>query len=566
MKIKSITGSKSWLFAAGMITALCITVFATGQQDAPRGGNANEVGEPLTRGTIHEAFGQPVAFDPKPGLTVAKGPPAAVEEVPPEEKPVGDNVAWIPGYWGWDEERRDFIWVSGFWRVMPPDRQWVPGYWKQASDGYQWIAGFWMPATQQDIQYLPDPPQSLEAGPSTQPPGADYVWSPGYWGWRETAYAWYPGFWLQLRPDWIWCPAHYVWTPNGVVFINGYWDYTLSHRGLLFAPVFFRDTAIVARRNFVFSPTIAISLGGLVDSLFCWPRYHHYCFGDYFAATSVQAGIYPWVSFNTTRVGWDPLFSHYNVVYARRDPQWRERLVTDYRFRQEHQEARPARTFAAQQQQATAGAGGTRPVVLAQPLKEAVQAKSTGLKFERVDMQHRQSLAQQARGLQQIQEHRAKTEVKAAAGRPAVPEGGRPGTQDSGKVGKPDTGRPGTTEKPANQPSGSTLPKSPVSARPEAKPIHGAPVPPPPKQPAPTHHDDRKPGDPSRAAPPAGREPGKPPAAQPPPREPPPAQQPPPKTEGGKPPPKEKEKDKDGKPPKDKDKDKDGGRNRGSGD
>src|SRR5437764_9030760 len=82
----------------------------------------------LTRGPVHEAFALPVVNDPKPGLTVAKQPPAPVEEAPPDQKPAGPNVQWISGYWSWDASRDDFLWVSGVWREPPPGRQWVPGY------------------------------------------------------------------------------------------------------------------------------------------------------------------------------------------------------------------------------------------------------------------------------------------------------------------------------------------------------------------------------------------------------------------------------------------------------
>ena len=70
----------------------------------------------LTRGPVHEAFAETVTFDPEPGIVVPKTPPAAIEELPPEQKPEGANVTWIPGYWGWDDERSDFLWVSGVWR------------------------------------------------------------------------------------------------------------------------------------------------------------------------------------------------------------------------------------------------------------------------------------------------------------------------------------------------------------------------------------------------------------------------------------------------------------------
>jgi hypothetical protein len=83
----------------------------------------------LTRGPVHEAFAGIITFNPQAGIMVTKAPPDVIEELPPEEKPEGDNVTWIPGYWAWDAERSDFLWVSGTWRALPPGRQWMAGYW-----------------------------------------------------------------------------------------------------------------------------------------------------------------------------------------------------------------------------------------------------------------------------------------------------------------------------------------------------------------------------------------------------------------------------------------------------
>jgi hypothetical protein len=87
--------------------------------------------EIMTRGPVHEAFAGIVSFDPKPGVIVNAHPPSAINEVPPEQRLKGENVAWIPGYWAWDEDRNDFLWVSGIWRNLPPGRQWFPGYWAE---------------------------------------------------------------------------------------------------------------------------------------------------------------------------------------------------------------------------------------------------------------------------------------------------------------------------------------------------------------------------------------------------------------------------------------------------
>jgi hypothetical protein len=120
----------------------------------------------LTRGPVHEAFAETVTFDPEPGIVVPKAPPAAIEELPPDQRPEGANVAWIPGYWGWDDERSDFLWVSGVWRALPPARQWVPGYWGSSQQGAQWTSGYWADATASAVEYLPAPPATLEVGPN----------------------------------------------------------------------------------------------------------------------------------------------------------------------------------------------------------------------------------------------------------------------------------------------------------------------------------------------------------------------------------------------------------------
>ena len=117
----------------GTFTAvmLCVMGFGLNSVGAqPRSPMDGEEGvQVLTRGPVHEAFAETVTFDPQPGVVAARAPPEAIEELPPEQRPEGANVAWIPGYWGWDDERADFLWVSGIWRALPPGRQWVPGYW-----------------------------------------------------------------------------------------------------------------------------------------------------------------------------------------------------------------------------------------------------------------------------------------------------------------------------------------------------------------------------------------------------------------------------------------------------
>src|SRR5579864_3555939 len=99
--------------------------------------------EVQTRGPIHEAFAEPVDSQPAPTHVINRQPPAPIEEQPPDQRPEGDRVQWIGGYWAWDDARNDFLWVSGFWRTPPPGRTWVPGSWRDANGGFQWVSGYW---------------------------------------------------------------------------------------------------------------------------------------------------------------------------------------------------------------------------------------------------------------------------------------------------------------------------------------------------------------------------------------------------------------------------------------
>src|SRR5262249_48250508 len=125
---------------------------SSAQQADPREGP-----EVLASGPVPEAYAEPVSQSPPPAPVGSKPPPDPIAELPPEQKPEGDNVQWLPGYWNWDEDRQDYIWVSGFWRTPPPDRQWVPGHWQKVEGGWQWSPGFWNATGQSQLDYLPPP-------------------------------------------------------------------------------------------------------------------------------------------------------------------------------------------------------------------------------------------------------------------------------------------------------------------------------------------------------------------------------------------------------------------------
>ena len=368
----------------------------------------------LTRGPVHEAFAGIVTFNPEPGIVVTKAPPAVIEEVPPEERPEGDNVTWIPGYWGWDDERSDFLWVSGTWRALPPGRAWMAGYWGKTTQGHQWTSGYWADARAREATYLPPPPATVEVGPNIAAPSMDYGWSPGCWVWYEGRYAWRPGYWAQGRVDWDWCPAHYVWTPRGYIFVGGFWDYPVERRGVLFAPVYF-EAGVYARRGYYYSPTIVIDLGVFTDHLFLRPRFGHYYFGDYYAASYVQGGFYGSFSFQSSRYGYDPIYSHQRWEH-REDREWERRVETSYQHRRDVESARPPRTWAAQSQiNVSTVESRENRVLVAAPLAQMAKIKDSPVRFQPVAKEERQQLAKRGQEVQKSREERRTIESSVAA-------------------------------------------------------------------------------------------------------------------------------------------------------
>ncbi len=283
---------------------------------------------PQPRGPVHEAFAQPSNMTPQPGPVVPKKPPVPISEMPPEQKPEGDNVQWIPGYWAWDTQREDFLWISGLWRVPPEGRKWVPGTWNAVARGYQWSPGFWAPANQQEMPFLPQPPASLDMGPNSPQPDDDSFYVPGNWMYQSSNYLWQPGYWQTFRPGMIWTPAYYMWTPGGSLYVPGYWDWPLANRGLLFAPVSF-NRPLWATPSWYYQPNYALNYPNLLSSLFLGPMGSGYYFGNYYGPSYRRLGFQPWFASNGYA---NPLLAWYRWRNLN-NPGWLNGLYTTYRGR-----------------------------------------------------------------------------------------------------------------------------------------------------------------------------------------------------------------------------------------
>jgi hypothetical protein len=301
--------------------------------------------EVLARGPVHEAFATPTT-EPVPTKPVPTKPPQPIEEMPPDEKPEGD-VAWIGGYYHYDEENKRFLWVSGVWRTPPPGKQWVAGYWRQDGDQWLWVPGFWSEAPKQEaptqeVTYLPQPPAPPDqAGPGAAPaPNTFYI--PGCWVWQADPgkWVWKAGFWTKIQPGYVWVAAHYRWTPSGYIYIPGYWDLALDRRGVLYAPVYV-DTDVVGA-TYVYTPAYAVPETVVVDAMFVRPCCCHYYYGDYYEVRYRDCGFTSCVVYSQTH--YDSVIVYETTYVHREDPTWLS-IQIDFGSRRERDpELRPAST------------------------------------------------------------------------------------------------------------------------------------------------------------------------------------------------------------------------------
>lgn len=337
--------------AAILIVGLCVGLLVAAPSPAQPDDAPPDGVEVQARGPVHEAFGEPTRSDPVSGALATSEPPQPIEESPPDNKPEGDDVVWIPGYWAWDGEENEYLWISGFWRAVPPGRAWMPGHWQKAMDGYRWVSGYWgLPAAAgseepEEVEYLPEPPRSLDRGPSVPAPEETSNYVPGCWVWSSTRYVWRPGHWVAHRPGWVWVPACYRWTPGGFIFVSGYWDLPLLERGLLFAPVRFARP-VWRTAGFVYRPTFVVQPDFLCGALFVAVDAPCYYFGDYFTV-GYRRRMVPWVSYRPHRSFWDVNFAYYRHAYARHHD-WERNLNTLYTGRYEGAVPRPPRTLVQQ--------------------------------------------------------------------------------------------------------------------------------------------------------------------------------------------------------------------------
>ena len=348
--------------------------------------------EAFARGPVHEAFADVYDLNPVTNEVIPQAPPATVDELPPEQTPTGENVQWISGYWSWDSEAKDYMWVSGVWRDVPPGRRWVPGYWADVTGGHQWIGGFWADAQVQDLSYVPQPPVSLEAGPNVPAPGEDYQWVPGNWVYASNNYQWSPGYYMPCQPDYMWVPCQYTYTPRGYVFVPGYRDYRFASRGILFSPVRFRRPLFAYGfvRPAYYRPRYSIGMSSFMIHLFVRPGFRTFYFGDYYGNAYASIGFTPWYRRSLVHHRYaDPALSFYRWDSHRRGVDFDRSVSTWHQRYESNNMIRPPRTFH-DQDQFLARHRGDRTAELAvmgHKFDDVVKSPRDGASFRQMDRQ-----------------------------------------------------------------------------------------------------------------------------------------------------------------------------------
>jgi len=364
-----------------------------------------------TRGPVHEAFAQPNEGKPELSIAIGQQPPPPMPEQPPEQRPDNPNMEWIPGYWAWDADRNDFVWVSGTFRDPPPGRRWIPGHWTNASEGWRWVSGFWGDENQSDIRYTPEPPAPLEDGPALPPPDDNSTYIPGclLYNYAEASFVWRPGYWAPFRAGQIWTNAQYYWTPGGYAFCDGYWDYPLDNRGILYAPAYF-PTPLWTNPGWFYRPRFIVALGAFYNSGFYRPGFNHFYFGNYYGNHYARLGYRPW--WGATH---NPAFRYYAWQH-RSNPQFVAHHQQLFNNRMAGKAPGPPATFA--QQQALLRANGAQAKAVVTPA--ARFTPQTGKLVPNTQLAAQNLQIRQTRELAKLRANAERPHVKAPA-----PAGGK---------------------------------------------------------------------------------------------------------------------------------------------
>ena len=175
------------------------------------------------------------------------------------------------------------------------------------------------------------------------------------------------------------------------------------------------------------------------------PSYGQYYFGDYYTSNYAKLGFYPSFSYESSRYGYDPIFVHERWEH-RRDPNWSRQVQATYENRREHQQARPPRTLAAEQQRERTQGGAARNLSSATvtSYQQFTKRQDNRMRFQPVSRTEQQQYVHRSEEIQKFREDRRGQEAKGA-------------TPRTGPLAK------------GFQPSRAKLPTSPLTSKPLAR-------------------------------------------------------------------------------------------------
>lgn len=234
--------------------------------------------QPYENGPVHEAYVTPVSAELLLDAVEFEPPEPLNERIP---KQLDIQAEWISGYWKWDLNANDFVWVSGVWRRPPPGHQWIAGFWKKYDQEWVRIPGYWSRIPEQNVDFISMPPPDSIDENMAPPPSSNYFWVGGHWYFMfdKHEYHWVSGHWEEFDSQWVLVPAHYIWRPGGYVYIPAYWDWPIEERGTAYASVIIDPDY---RYRVAFEPILILKPEKIVKQLFLYyPDYlcflhHHY--------------------------------------------------------------------------------------------------------------------------------------------------------------------------------------------------------------------------------------------------------------------------------------------------
>jgi hypothetical protein len=127
-------------------------------------------------------------------------PPPLVETPPAAPSP---DVDWVPGFWRFDPDALDYVWIAGTFVVRPPPPESAPQVVARAPEPPPPMPPPPAPepsaAREIDVEISAPPPPRTEVIPAPpRVPGV--VWVAGAWRLEGRAWVWVPGAW-QLPPS-----------------------------------------------------------------------------------------------------------------------------------------------------------------------------------------------------------------------------------------------------------------------------------------------------------------------------------------------------------------------------